>query len=126
LPRGLLPTGVQPKLGPDATALGQIFWYTLEGRDENGKPAGGWDLHELRSIQDFYVRYALAGAEGVAQVATVGGHIQEYHVDPDPHAMKAYQISMREVMEALQKSNQDVGANTIEINQVEYYIRGIG
>lgn len=126
LPRGLLPTGVQPKLGPDATALGQIFWYTLEGRDENGKPAGGWDLHELRSIQDFYVRYALAGAEGVAEVATVGGHIKEYQVDLDPHAMKAYQISMMEVMEALQKSNQDVGANTIEINQVEYYIRGIG
>jgi Cu(I)/Ag(I) efflux system membrane protein CusA/SilA len=126
LPSRLLPSGVQPKLGPDATALGQVYWYTLEGRDEEGHPAGGWDLHELRSIQDYYVRYALAGAEGVAEVATAGGHIKEYQVDLDPNAMKAHQVSMMEVMEALQKSNQDVGANTVEINQVEYYIRGLG
>jgi Cu(I)/Ag(I) efflux system membrane protein CusA/SilA len=126
LPSGLLPSEVQPKLGPDATALGQVYWYTLEGRDEEGKPAGGWDLHELRSIQDYYVRYALTGAEGVAEVATAGGHIKEYQVDLDPNAMKAHRVSMMEVMDALQKSNQDVGANTVEINQVEYYIRGLG
>ncbi|MBU2438908.1 MAG: efflux RND transporter permease subunit, partial [Acidobacteria bacterium] len=65
----LLPEGVSPTLGPDATALGQIFWYTLEGRDENGNPAGGWDPHELRTIQDFYVRYALTASEGVSEVA---------------------------------------------------------
>ena len=126
LPLGLLPSGVQPKLGPDATALGQVYWYTLEGRDEEGNPAGGWDLNELRSVQDYYVRYALAGAEGVAEVATAGGHIKEYQVDLDPNAMKAHQVSMMEVIDALQKSNQDVGANTVEINQVEYYIRGLG
>src|SRR5690554_4052335 len=126
LPSGLLPSEVQPKLGPDATALGQVYWYTLEGRDEEGNPAGGWDLHELRSIQDYYVRYALAGAEGVAEVATAGGQIKEYQVDLDPNSMKAHQVSIMEVMDALQKSNQDVGANTVEINQVEYYIRGLG
>src|SRR5690554_2327891 len=126
LPSGLLPSEVQPKLGPDATALGQVYWYTLEGRDQEGNPAGGWDLHELRSIQDYYVRYALAGAEGVAEVATAGGQIKEYQVDLDPNAMKSHQVSIMEVMDALQKSNQDVGANTVEINQVEYYIRGLG
>ncbi|MDX5443705.1 MAG: efflux RND transporter permease subunit, partial [Hymenobacteraceae bacterium] len=122
----LLPEGVQPKLGPDATALGQVYWYTLEGRDENGKPAGGWDLHELRSIQDFYVRYALTSASGVAEVATVGGYIKEYQVDLDPLAMKAYNVGMMEVMEALRNSNQDIGANTVEINQAEYLVRGLG
>ncbi|QOI96110.1 MAG: efflux RND transporter permease subunit [Flammeovirgaceae bacterium] len=126
LPSGLLPDDVQPKLGPDATALGQVYWYTLEGRDENGNPAGGWDLHELRTIQDFYVRYALTGAEGVAEVVSVGGHIKEYQVDLDPVAMKTYNISMMEVMLALRNSNRDVGANTVEINRVEYLIRGLG
>lgn len=126
LPSGLLPEDVQPKLGPDATALGQVYWYTLEGRDENGNPAGGWDLHELRTIQDFHVRYALTGAEGVAEVASVGGHIKEYQVDLDPVAMKTYNISMMEVIQALRNSNRDVGANTVEINRVEYLIRGLG
>ncbi|WP_257670435.1 efflux RND transporter permease subunit [Parapedobacter tibetensis] len=126
LPAGLLPEEVQPRLGPDATALGQVYWYTLEGRDKAGKPAGGWDLHELRSIQDYYVRYALTGSEGVSEVATVGGYIKEYQVDLDPNAMKANNISMMEVMEALRKSNRDVGANTVEINQVEYLVRGLG
>ncbi|WP_266204862.1 efflux RND transporter permease subunit [Pontibacter kalidii] len=126
LPNDLLPEEVTPKLGPDATALGQVYWYTLEGRDENGNPAGGWDLHELRTIQDFYVRYALTGAEGVAEVASVGGYIKEYQVDLDPVAMKANNVSMMEVMTALQNSNQDVGANTVEINQVEYLVRGLG
>ena len=77
LPRNLLPSGVQPQLGPDATALGQLFWYTLEGRDENGKVTGGWDLQEVRSIQDYYVKYALASAEGVSEVASIGGHVAE-------------------------------------------------
>ncbi|MFT2008209.1 efflux RND transporter permease subunit [Pontibacter sp. 13R65] len=126
LPTGLLPAEVTPKLGPDATALGQVYWYTLEGRDEEGKPAGGWDLHELRSIQDYYVRYALAGAEGVAEVASIGGFIKEYQVDLDPNAMRASNVSMMEVMTALRNSNQEVGANTLEINQVEYLVRGLG
>ncbi|TXK37888.1 efflux RND transporter permease subunit [Pontibacter qinzhouensis] len=126
LPSGLLPADVTPKLGPDATALGQVYWYTLEGRDEQGKPAGGWDLHELRTIQDYYVRYALAGAEGVAEVASIGGYIKEYQVDLDPNAMRANKVSMMQVMTALKNSNQDVGANTVEINQVEYLVRGLG
>ncbi|WP_299700389.1 efflux RND transporter permease subunit [uncultured Pontibacter sp.] len=126
LPADLLPAETTPKLGPDATALGQVYWYTLEGRDEEGNPAGGWDLHELRSIQDFYVKYALAGAQGVAEVASVGGYIKEYQVDLDPVAMKANNVSMMEVMSALKASNQEVGASTVEINQVEYLVRGLG
>jgi copper/silver efflux system protein len=126
LPSGLLPDEVQPQLGPDATALGQVYWYTLEGRDRDGNPAGGWDLHELRSVQDFYVRYALTGALGVSEVASVGGYIKEYQVDLDPVAMKAHDVSLMDVMMAVRNSNIDVSANTIEINKVEYYIRGLG
>ncbi|MDX5477750.1 MAG: efflux RND transporter permease subunit, partial [Cyclobacteriaceae bacterium] len=126
LPAGLLPEGVQPKLGPDATGLGQVYFYTLEGRDEKGNPAGGWDMHELRSIQDYYVRYGLAGTEGVAEVATIGGHVKEYQVDLDPVAMKAHNVSMMQVMNAIKQSNLDIGANTMEINQVEFIVRGLG
>ncbi len=123
---GTLPSGVQPMLGPDATALGQIFWYTLEGLDPEGKPTGGWDLHELRSIQDWNVRYALMAAEGVSEVASVGGFVKEYQIDVDPDAMRAWNVSLDEVFRAVKMSNKDVGARTIEINKVEYIIRGIG
>ena len=126
LPPGTLPSGVQPALGPDATALGQIFWYTLEGRDRNGRPAGGWDLHELRSIQDWQLRYALMGAQGVSEVASVGGFVQEYQIDVDPDAMRAFGVSLEQVFDAVRMANRDVGARTIEINRVEYVIRGVG
>lgn len=126
LPPNTLPEGVQPTLGPDATALGQIFWYTLEGRDENGKPTGGWDPQELRSIQDFYVRYALSAAEGVSEVASIGGYVREYQVDVNPDAMKAAGLSMEQVMQAVRNSNLDIGAQTMEINRVEYFVRGLG
>ncbi len=126
LPANLLPEGVQPTLGPDATALGQIYWYTLEGRDPDGNPTGGWDLHELRSIQDFYVRYGLASAKGVAEVASVGGYVQEYQIDIDPDAMKAANVSLEQIMTATKNSNLDVGAQTIEINLAEYFVRGLG
>jgi len=126
LPSGLLPEGVQPSLGPDATALGQVFWYTIEGRDKDGNPTGGWDLHEIRSVQDFYVKYGLNATEGVSEVASIGGFIQEYQVDVNPDALKAYNIPLHKVMMAVQKSNRDVGAKTIEINQAEYLIRGLG
>ena len=126
LPQGTLPTGVVPKLGPDATALGQVFWYTLEGRDEEGNPAGGWDLHELRSIQDWYVRFALQGVNGVSEVASIGGYVREYQVDVDPDALRTYGINLHQVFDAVRNSNIDVGARTIEINQVEYVIRGLG
>ncbi|HUT25631.1 MAG TPA: efflux RND transporter permease subunit, partial [Sumerlaeia bacterium] len=126
LPAGTLPEGVQPILGPDATALGQVFWYTLEGRDPRGNPTGGWDLHELRTIQDWYVRYALLSADGVAEVASVGGFVREYQVDVDPDAMRAHGVSLEQVVDAVRASNIDVGARTIEVNRVEYVIRGLG
>ncbi|MEL6659482.1 MAG: efflux RND transporter permease subunit [Bacteroidota bacterium] len=126
LPANLLPEGVQPSLGPDATALGQIFWYTLEGQDEEGRPTGGWDLHELRSVQDFYLRYGLLAAEGVSEVASVGGFVQEYQIDVDPDAMKVAGVSLQQVMGAVQGSNLDVGAQTMEINLAEYFVRGLG
>lgn len=126
LPAGLLPENVQPALGPDATALGQVYWYTLEGRDADEKATGGWDLHELRSIQDWYVRYALLGAEGVSEVASVGGFVQEYQVDVMPNALRAYNVKLEDVFNAVQKSNIDVSARTIEVNKVEYVIRGLG
>jgi Cu(I)/Ag(I) efflux system membrane protein CusA/SilA len=126
LPAGTLPGDVSPTLGPDATGLGQIFWYTLEGHDENGKPTGGWDLHELRTAQDWYVRYALQSVEGVAEVASVGGFVQEYQVDVDPDAMRAYGVTLSEVFNSVRMSNVDVGARTIEVNDVEYVIRGLG
>ena len=94
LPAGLLPDGVNPALGPDATGLGQIYWYTLEGRDEDGNVTGGWDLQELRSIQDFYVKYALSSASGVSEVSSIGGYVLEYQVDVNPELMKQYNIGL--------------------------------
>lgn len=126
LPIGVLPEGVQPSLGPDATALGQVYWYTLEGRDEKGNTTGGWDLHEIRTAQDFYVKYGLNAVEGVSEVASIGGYIQEYQVDVNPEALKAYNIGLDKVMMAVKNSNRDVGAKTIEINQAEYLVRGLG
>ena len=127
LPTGLLPAGVQPTLGPDATALGQIFWYTLEGRDpETGEPTPGWDPHELRTIQDFDVRYQLSAAAGVSEVASVGGYVKEYQVDLDPDALRSYGISLNQAMLAVLNSNIDVGAGTMEVNKAEYIIRGLG
>lgn len=126
LPAGTLPTGVQPTLGPDATALGQVYWYTLEGQDEDGQPTGGWDLDELRSIQDWYVRYALMSADGVSEVASAGGFVREYQIDVDPDAMRAFGVSLKQVVNATRHANLDVGARGIEVNRVEYFIRGLG
>ncbi|MEO1050184.1 MAG: efflux RND transporter permease subunit [Bacteroidota bacterium] len=126
LPSGLLPDAVQPALGPDATALGQVYWYTIEGRDKNGNPTGGWDLHEIRTVQDFYVKYGLNATEGVSEVASIGGFVKEYQIDVNPDALKAYNIPLHKVMMAVKKSNRDVGAKTIEINQAEYLVRGLG
>ncbi|MBE9489488.1 MAG: efflux RND transporter permease subunit [Bacteroidetes bacterium] len=126
LPSSLLPDGVNPALGPDATGLGQIFWYTLEGRDENGNVTGGWDLQELRSIQDYYVKYALSSASGVSEVASIGGFVQEYQVDVNPELMRQYNIGLNQVVKAVKESNRDIGAQTLEINQAEYLVRGLG
>ncbi len=126
LPNGLLPEDVNPALGPDATGLGQIYWYTLEGRDENGNVTGGWDLHELRSIQDYYVKYALSSASGVSEVASIGGYVQEYQVDVNPELMRQYNIGLHQIVKAVKESNKDIGAQTLEINQAEYLVRGLG
>lgn len=127
LPPGTLPEGVQPALGPDATALGQIYWYTLEGRDpKTGKPTGGWNAEELRTIQDFYVKYSLSAAEGVSEVASAGGFVKEYQIELNPDAMYSFNVSVMDVMNAVKKSNLDIGAETMEVNKVEYLIRGLG
>jgi Cu(I)/Ag(I) efflux system membrane protein CusA/SilA len=126
LPSGTLPEDVTPALGPDATALGQVYWYTLEGRDKEGNPAGGWDPHELRTIQDFYVRYSLTSAKGVAEVASIGGFVKEYQVDIDPNAMKAHGVSLSQIMAAVKNSNLDIGARSIEFNRAEYLVRALG
>ena len=115
-----LPAGVTPSLGPDATGLGQVFWYTLEGSD------GGFDLMELRSIQDWYVRYALQAIPGVSEVASVGGYVREYQIDVDPDAMRAHSVRLQDIFAAVQRANIDVGAETIEWNGVEYVVRGKG
>jgi Cu(I)/Ag(I) efflux system membrane protein CusA/SilA len=126
LPAGTLPENVTPTLGPDSTPLGQVFWYTLEGRDPDGNPAGGWDLDELRTVQDWYVRYYLMAAEGVSEVASIGGFVQEYQIDVDPDAMRAANVGINDIYMAVKMSNIDVGARSIEINKVEYFIRGLG
>ena len=126
LPANLLPNDVKPTLGPDATALGQIYWYTLEGKDKDGKTTGGWDLQELRTVQDFYVKNALQSSGGVSEVASIGGFVKEYQVDVNPDKMKTYGITLNQVMKATKESNLDIGAQTLEINMAEYFVRGLG
>ncbi len=127
LPPGTVPREVKPALGPDATALGQVYWYTLEGRDpKTGKPTGGWDPQELRTIQDFYVRYYLTATSGVSEVASIGGFLKEYQIEIDPDAMKAANVDVTMIMNAVKNSNLDIGARTIEFNRVEYLVRGLG
>jgi Cu(I)/Ag(I) efflux system membrane protein CusA/SilA len=126
LPTGTLPPDVSPALGPDATALGQVFMYTLEGRDQEGRPTGGWDLHELRSIQDYTVRYALTAVTGVAEVASIGGYVKEYQVDVDPDRLRHYDITLQQVLRAVRGSNLDISAGLVELNNAEYVVRGLG
>jgi Cu(I)/Ag(I) efflux system membrane protein CusA/SilA len=115
---GRLPPGVVPTLGPDATALGQVYWYTLE--------AEGADLGQLRSLQDWYVRYQLQSVEGVSEVASIGGYVKQYQIDVHPDKLRAHRVSLPEVYEAVRKSNIDVGAKVVENNGYEFFIRGIG
>jgi len=113
-----LPQGVTPYLAPDATAVGQIFWYTVEGE--------GKDLAELRSLQDWYVRYQLNSVPGVAEVASVGGAPREYQIDLDPNKLRAYGISLGEVYSAVARSNSSVGGRVIHQGNAEYLIRSVG
>ncbi|MCB9638384.1 MAG: efflux RND transporter permease subunit [Myxococcales bacterium] len=126
LPNNTLPKDAKPTLGPDATGLGQIFWYTLEGRDEKGQPAGGWDLQELRRIQDWYVRFSLQSVQDVSEVASIGGFVQTYQIDVDPERLRIYGLTLASLYRAIQASNQEIGARTIEINRTEYVIRARG
>lgn len=115
---GQLPQGVTPMLGSDATALGQIFYYTLQ--------ADGADLAQLRSLQDWYIRYQLQSVEGVTEVATLGGFVREYQIDVVPEKLRAHRVSLPDVYEAVRRSNIDVGAKVIESNRYEFFIRGKG
>ena len=126
LPSNLLPADATPTLGPDATGLGQVFWYVLEGRDPDGKPMGGWDLDELRSIQDWQVRYSLLSADSVAEVASIGGFQKQYQVDVDPEKLRAQKVTLAQVVDAVRKSNQEIGARNLAVNGVEYFLRGTG
>ena len=126
LPAASLPQGVKPQLGPDATALGQVFWYVLEGIDSQGEVTNAWDLEELRTIQDWQVRFALEKVEGVAEVASIGGYVKEYVIEADPQKLAQYQLTLSDLVSAAKASNLDVGARSFEINQVEHLIRGVG
>ncbi len=113
-----VPRDVTITLGPDATAVGQIFWYTVEG--------DGYDLAQLRSIQDWYVRYQLNAVSGVSEVASVGGYVKQYQIDIDPNKLLAHNIKIHQVINAVQKSNLDVGAKVFEEGGVEFIVRGLG
>ncbi len=113
-----LPQGVVPYMAPDATALGQIFWYNVEGE--------GKSLDELRAAQDYIVRYQLAAVPGVAEVASVGGMVREYQVDVDPSKLRSYDLPLGSVYSAIQRSNMSVGGKTVVANGAEYIVRGVG
>lgn len=140
-----LPEGVIPQLGPDATALGQVFWYTVENgyycpdhpkerysnpgvcpEDEKDLVLSEYNLGELRSIQDWYVRFQLNSARGVSEVASVGGFVKQYQIDVDPNKLLAYNVSLHGMFNAVRNSNIDVGAKVLEEGGAEFIIRGIG
>ena len=118
--RGTLPEGVNPTIGPDATGVGWVYEYALV--DDSGK----LDLAQLRSIQDWNLRYALASVKGVAEVAPVGGFVKEYQIDLDPNALLAYGIPLSDVVKQVKSSNGDVGGKTFEVATTEYFVRGHG
>lgn len=142
---GHMPPGVIPILGPDATGVGQVYWYTVENRyfcpnhprpayENPGKcPIDGAALQmsnlnvaELRSLQDWSIRYALNAVSGVSEVASAGGYVRQYQIDVDPQAMSAYHITLADIVSALSKSNLSIGAKVIEQNKIEHIVRGIG
>lgn len=127
LPANLLPAGVQPSLGPDATPLGQIYLYVLRAYNQSGHEVqGAFDLEEMRTVQDFQVKLMLQATSGVSEVASIGGYVQEFQVQLDPQKMAFYKISLMDIAGVIRSSNLDVGAKTMEYNQVEYLIRGLG
>ncbi len=114
----LLPPGVVPTLGPDGTGVGHVFWYTLEGK--------GYDLEQLRTLQDWFVRYQLNTVPGVAEVASIGGFVREYQIDLDPNRLFAYNVKVGDVADAVKRSNNDVGGRLLEQADAEFLIRGRG
>jgi Cu(I)/Ag(I) efflux system membrane protein CusA/SilA len=113
-----LPAGVVPRLAPDAIPTGQIFWYTIEGR--------GYDLGKLRGVQDWFVKHQLESVAGVAEVASVGGQVAEYHVDLDPYKLRDRRVELPTVLRELARSNAAVGGNVIHKGNAEYIVRGVG
>ena len=116
---GSLPEGVVPTLAPDATALGQIYYYVLE-------PPAGMDLAELRSKQDFFIKYALQSVDGVAEVASIGGYVKQYQVEVDPDELRYHNIPLSQVIDSVKAANIDVGAKTVETSGMEFIVRGKG
>ena len=114
----LLPAGVVPTLGPDATGVGHVFWYTLESPTHS--------LRELRTLQDWFVRYQLNAVPGVAEVASVGGHVQQYQIDVDPNRLRTFKRTLGEVVEAVRRSNLNVGGSVLEANGAWSIVRGVG
>jgi len=114
----LLPPNVRPTLGPDGTGVGHVFWYTIEGK--------GYDLEQLRTLQDWFVRYQLNTVQGVAEVASIGGFVREYQVNIDPNRLFAYDIKISDVVEAVKRSNNDVGGGLVDQSDAEFLIRGKG
>jgi copper/silver efflux system protein len=113
-----MPPGVVPTLGPDATGVGHVFWYTVEG--------SAHDLRELRALQDWFIRYQLNSVPGVAEVASVGGEVQQYQIDVDPNRLRTYGLPLSRVMDAVMRSNQNVGGNVLESNGSWSIVRGLG
>jgi Cu(I)/Ag(I) efflux system membrane protein CusA/SilA len=113
-----LPTGVVPTLGPDATGVGHVFWYTVEGQ--------GYALRDLRALQDWFVRYQLNAVPGVAEVASVGGAVRQYQIDVDPHRLRAFHLPLSAVVDAVMRSNRNVGGNVVEASGTWSVVRGLG
>ncbi len=113
-----LPSGVVPSLGPDGTGVGHVYWYTVEGK--------GYDLGALRAVQDWYIRYKLSSVDGVAEVASIGGFVKQYQVDVNPNDLRAYNLTVAEVVNAVQRSNNEVGGKILEVSDAEYFVRGQG
>src|SRR5437899_958533 len=113
-----LPAGIVPTLGPDATGVGHVYWYTVEGR--------GYSLRDLRSIQDWFIRYQLNAVPGVAEVASIGGSVRQYQIDVDPNRLRAYKIPLSAVVDGVMRSNRNVGGNVVEASGTWSVVRGLG
>src|SRR5690349_20784128 len=113
-----MPAGVTPTLGPDATGVGHVFWYMVESPTLS--------LRDLRTLQDWFIRYQLNAVPGVAEVASVGGHVQQYQIDIDPARLRNYNLTLGAVVEAVRNSNENVGGNVLESNGTWSIVRGVG